>query len=150
MHAMVKGLLAGAAGTLVLDVVTYGDMLVRGRSSSGLPAQVAERLAGAAGVPLGGEGTRDNRAQAAGALLGYATGVVTGTVYGLLHRRRPPLPVLAGGPLLGAAAMAGRDAPAVALRLTDPASWDVMSWVSDIVPHLAYGLTTAAVYQALG
>ncbi|GGV82597.1 hypothetical protein M3765_18925 [Streptomyces thermoviolaceus] len=151
MHAMVKGLLAGAAGTLVLDVVTYGDMLVRGRSPSGLPAQVAERLAVGAGVPLGGSTeTRDNRAQAVGALLGYATGVVTGTVYGLLHRRRPPLPVLVGGPLLGAAAMAGSDAPAITLRLTDPTSWDVTSWVSDVVPHLAYGLTTAAVYRALG
>ncbi|MGA5355627.1 hypothetical protein ACPCJU_25285 [Streptomyces thermodiastaticus] len=139
MHAMVKGLLAGAAGTLVLDVVTYGHMLVRGRSPSGLPAQVAERLAVGAGVPLGGSTeTRDNRAQAVGALLGYATGVVTGTVYGLLHRRRPPLPVLVGGPLLGAAAMAGSDAPAITLRLTDPTSWDVTSWVSDVVPHLAY------------
>ncbi|MEU2880895.1 hypothetical protein ABZ651_32805, partial [Streptomyces sp. NPDC007070] len=41
MHSISKGLLAGAVGTLALDVVTYGDMLLRGRPSSGIPAQVA-------------------------------------------------------------------------------------------------------------
>ncbi|GAA2896348.1 hypothetical protein [Streptomyces mexicanus] len=149
MHAITKGLLAGAAGTLALDLASYGDMLLRGRSSSGLPAQVAERLAARAGLPLGDGEARDNRAQAAGAMLGYVTGVAAGAAYGLLRQRRPALPVLAAGPLLGAAVMAGANGPSVALRLTDPTTWDVTSWVSDIVPHLAYGLTTAAAYRAL-
>jgi hypothetical protein len=35
------------------------------------------------------------------------------------------------------------------LGVTDPTSWDRTSWVSDIVPHLVYGFTTASVYQAL-
>ncbi|MEU6809933.1 hypothetical protein ABZ920_13225 [Streptomyces sp. NPDC046831] len=149
MHAMTKGLLAGAAGTLALDLTTYGDMLVRGRGSSGVPAQVAERLADRTGVGLGEGDTRSHRAEAAGALLGYLTGVGVGAAYGLLRRRSGPLPVSVAGPLLGAAAMAGSDVPAAALRVTDPFSWDTTSWVSDVVPHLVYGLTTASVYRAL-
>ncbi|MGW0499315.1 hypothetical protein ACWD0Z_28970 [Streptomyces sp. NPDC003007] len=53
------------------------------------------------------------------------------------------------GPLLGAMAMAGSDVPATALRVTDPSSWDVSSWLSDIAPHLAYGITTAGELDAL-
>ncbi|MFE9172231.1 hypothetical protein ACFYNZ_22595 [Streptomyces kebangsaanensis] len=149
MHSVTKGLPAGAAGTLALDLATYGDMLLRGRGSSGTPAQVAERLADRAGVPLGEGEEKDNRAQAAGALLGHATGLGTGAAYGLLRHRRAPLPDWAAGPVLGATAMAGSDVPATALRVTDPASWDLKSWASDVVPHLVYGLTTASVYRAL-
>lgn len=149
MHSITRGLLAGAVGTLALDVASYGDMLVRGRSASGLPARLADRLAGRAHVPLGDGEEKDNRAEAAGALLGYATGVGAGAAYGLLRRCRPPLPTWLAGPLLGAAVMAGSGGPAAALGLTDPTSWDAASWVSDIVPHLVYGLTAAAAYRAM-
>ncbi|MEU5089940.1 hypothetical protein [Streptomyces sp. NPDC021356] len=149
MHAITKGLLAGAAGTLALDMVTYGDMLLRGRPSSSIPAQAAERLAGRARIPLGDGEEKENRTQAAGALMGYATGVGAGVVYGLLRHHRPPLPDWAAGPLLGAAVMVGANTPSIALRLTDPASWDLASWVSDAVPHLVYGLTTAAAYRVM-
>lgn len=150
MHSISKGLLAGAVGTLALDVVTYGDMLLRGRPSSGIPAEVADRLARRAAVPLGEGEKRDARTQAAGALMGYGTGVAAGAAYGLLRRGRPPLRSALAGPLLGAAVMAGANVPAASLGLTDPTSWDTASWLSDIVPHLVYGLTTAAVYRALG
>ncbi|MEU4537113.1 hypothetical protein AB0G15_19815 [Streptosporangium sp. NPDC023825] len=40
-------------------------------------------------------------------------------------------------------------APLTILRLTDPREWSASSWVSDIVPHLAYGLTAATVYDRL-
>jgi hypothetical protein len=53
------------------------------------------------------------------------------------------------GPVLGAAAMVSSDVPAAALGVTDPKQWDRTSWVSDIVPHVVYGFTTASVYQAL-
>ncbi|WP_316742414.1 hypothetical protein [Streptomyces sp. MK7] len=150
MHSITKGLLAGAVGTLAPELVSYGGMLLRGRSASGIPAQVADRLAGRAQVPLGDGEEKDNRAQAAGALLGYAIGLGAGTAYGLLRYRRPALPIWLAGPLLGAAAMTGADAPATALRLTDPTSWSPTSWASDVVPHLVYGLTTAAAHRAMG
>lgn len=42
----------------------------------------------------------------------------------------------------GAAAMA-------ALGVSDPRSWSATAWLSDAVPHLAYGLVTAAVIEGL-
>jgi hypothetical protein len=45
--------------------------------------------------------------------------------------------------------MAAADAPAVALGATDPATWGLAGWVSDIVPHLAYGFVIVLVYETL-
>ncbi len=52
------------------------------------------------------------------------------------------------GVMLGLGAMAGSGVPAAALGVTDPTTWGLDSWVSDIVPHLAYGFMTAAAYEA--
>ncbi|MFF3513072.1 hypothetical protein [Streptomyces sp. NPDC002573] len=73
MGPVTKGLLAGAAGTVVLNLVGYGDMLLRGRSSSDVPAEVADRLAGRTGVALGDGEARSSREQAVGALLGTSS-----------------------------------------------------------------------------
>jgi hypothetical protein len=35
----------------------------------------------------------------------------------------------------------------VVLGITDPRDWPASSWVSDLVPHLAYGFVTAAVWE---
>ncbi|MFI2410753.1 hypothetical protein [Streptomyces sp. NPDC018947] len=149
MQSLTKGLIAGAAGTVALNLTTYGDMLLRGRGSSDMPAEVADRVADRVGLVLGDEETKPHREQAFGALLGYATGLGVGAVYGMLRGRRGPLPDWVAGPLLGAAAMVGSDVPAAALGVTDLSQWDGTSWVSDIVPHVVYGFTTASVYQAL-
>ncbi|WP_340561858.1 hypothetical protein [Streptomyces sp. GSL17-111] len=149
MHALAKGLLAGAAGTTALNLVTYGDMLLRARPASQVPAEVADRLADTAGVELGGGEEETNREQASGALLGYLTGLGVGAAYGLLRGAGVRLPGWLDGPALGALAMAGSDVPASALGVTDPSSWGGDSWVSDIVPHLAYGVTTALAYRAV-
>ena len=45
LHRALLGAAAGAAGNLALEVVTYGDMLFRGRSPSGVPAKMAGILA---------------------------------------------------------------------------------------------------------
>ncbi|WP_436760199.1 hypothetical protein [Streptosporangium sp. V21-05] len=145
---LTAGVLAGAAGTTALDVAGYLDMVVRGRAASGLPARAAGELAERADVGLGSGETADSRREGLGALLGYATGLGVGGLYGLLAGdRRVPLPVAAVG--LSAMAMAASVVPLTALRLTDPRDWSVSSWVSDIVPHLAYGLTAATVYDRL-
>jgi hypothetical protein len=144
---LLLGLLAGAAGTIALDAVTYADMLVRGRPPSRLPAEAARRTARSAGVPLG-EGERaDNRSEALGALLGYATGLTVGVGYGVARRWRSDLPVLPAGVLLGLAAMAVSDVPLTASGLTDPRGWGVEGWLADLVPHLAYGLAAAGAYE---
>ncbi|MGW5482475.1 hypothetical protein [Streptomyces sp. NPDC004008] len=149
MRPVTKGLLAGAAGTVALNLVGYGDMLLRGRPSSDVPAEIADRLAERTGVALGDAEARSSREQAVGALLGYVIGLGIGGAYGLWRCRAGPPSLWTAGPLLGAAAMAGSDLPATVLKVTDPASWPLTSWVSDAVPHLAYGLTTASVYEAL-
>ncbi|GAA3045568.1 hypothetical protein [Streptomyces glomeratus] len=149
MQPVTKGLPAGAVGTVALSLATYGDMLLRGRPSSDMPAQVADRLADRTGAGLGEGEAKSNREQAVGAVLGYVTGLGVGCAYGLRRRLGGPPSPWTAGPLPGAAAMAGSDLPAFALKVTDPASWDLTSWASDVVPHLVYGFTTASVYEAL-
>lgn len=36
-----------------------------------------------------------------------------------------------------------------ALGVTDPRTRDATSWISDVVPHLAYGAVTAAVLTSI-
>lgn len=45
--------------------------------------------------------------------------------------------------------MVGSDAPAAALGVVDLRQMGFNAWLSDIVPHLAYDLTTAISYDAL-
>jgi hypothetical protein len=144
---VVAGIVSGAVGTLVLDVVSYGDMLVRGRAPSELPARAAEALARKVGFQLGGAGSESakNRGSALGALLGYGTGAAMGAVYGVVAGRRPPGPFT--GLAHGGAVMVVANAPMVAQGLTDPRTWGVSGWVSDILPHAAYGWATVATYR---
>ena len=41
LRGVLLGAVAGAAGNLTLEIVTYGDMLLRGRAASGVPAKMA-------------------------------------------------------------------------------------------------------------
>lgn len=146
------GLLGGAAGTAALDVVSYLDMVARGRPASDVPARVAGELAGRAGAPLQGDDPRTSaRRSGAGALLGYATGLGLGAAYALARPAIGPGPrralPLASGMALGLAAMAASDVPAVAVGATDPQRWGVPGWLSDLVPHLVYGVVTAVVVE---
>jgi hypothetical protein len=77
-------------------------------------------------------------------------GLGIGATYGLLQSlvpapRRPWTPTVG----LGLAAMTASDLPATALAVTDPRTWGAAGWVSDLLPHLAYGVATATVYEAL-
>jgi hypothetical protein len=153
MHTLLKGLIAGAAGTSALNVVAYLDMVVRGREASSLPQQAVEKLAGLAGAHLGKGERAEHRKQALGALLGYSTGAGAAVCYGLLaSRRRPSGPVgwPMGVPALTALAMTGSNAPLMLLGLTDPRQWSATDWLSDVLPHLAYGITAHAAYALTG
>lgn len=137
---------------MALNVLTYVDMAVRARPASPVPKQTVQELADTAGTDLApddDEETEDNRSEGLGALLGYVSGLGFGALYGLLSPRsgRPSVPVGAVG--LTLAAMAGANVPAVAAGVTDPREWSPQAWAADIVPHLAYGLVTAAVYDAI-
>lgn len=144
------GLAAGAAGTTALNVVTYLDMAVRGRPTSSTPEDTVEKLAHKARIQIpGDQDTRKNRLAGLGPLTGIAAGLGVGAALGLARALglRPNL--LLAGVVAGVGAMAGTDAPMAALGVSDPRSWAAKDWLSDAVPHLAYGLVTAAVLQHL-
>ncbi|MCA9879402.1 MAG: hypothetical protein KC442_16535 [Thermomicrobiales bacterium] len=154
MNRLVRGVIAGAAGTVALDLTTYGDMLLRGRAASRVPAEVAGVLAAQVGLrPLAagvvGE-TADNRRQAAGALLGYGAGIGLGALYGLLRGARRGAVSPLAGVAVGLGAMAASDLPIALTGVSDPATWSTADWLSDVIPHLVYGLATVAVYEAMG
>lgn len=155
MNRLLTGTIAGAAGTLALDVATYVDMAVRRRASSNVPAEVVRRAAEEAGMTA--LATPDDRADektkhqrsALGALSGYAIGLTIGAAYGAASPLVQWMPRTMTGVLLGALAMAASDIPATALGATDPQTWGTQGWIGDIVPHAVYGLTVAAVYDAI-
>jgi hypothetical protein len=153
IRRLLWGAAAGAAGTTALNAVTYLDMLVRARPASSTPEQTVERTEELTPLTLSPDGpdseTAQNRRTGLGALLGIATGLGTGAVYGLARPTlgRAPFAVLAL--VAGLGANVGSVAPMTALGVDDPRSWSASSWLSDLVPHLAYGAVTAAVFERL-
>ncbi|MGI8760235.1 MAG: hypothetical protein ACR2LF_02825 [Jatrophihabitantaceae bacterium] len=145
---LLRGAAAGAAGTTALNAVTYLDMAVRARPASSTPQQAVATIAEKSGIEIPGDGeTRDNRLEGLGPLSGIATGVGIGVAAGLLRPLVARLPAVVGATLLGAAAMTGSDVPLTKLGLTDPSKWSSVDWLSDAVPHLAYGAVTYAVLR---
>jgi len=110
-------------------------------------------LAGKAGVDLsGGEHGKtakdqaQSRQEGLGSLLGYVTGIGVGTLL-TPTLGKMPRPLL--GVTLGIVAMVASDLPLAALGVSDPQEWAASDWISDLIPHLVYGIVTATVYQAL-
>lgn len=149
---LVDGLIAGAAGTVALNGLSYFDMVVRARPASPVPAQTVRKLAAAVHVDLASdeeEETEQNRSQGLGALLGHVFGPVFGALYGVVAPRRGPMPVPVIAATLTLAKMASAYVPATAVGVTDPREWSAKEWATDVVPNLLYGLVTAAVYSAI-
>jgi hypothetical protein len=151
MNALLKGIAAGSVATAALNVVTYGDMVVRGRPSSETPSKLVKSLATSLGIePLAAEGeAADNRRSGAGALLGFVNGLGVGVAYAGLRPALRGVPPFFAGVLAGAAAMALSDVPMAKAGVTDPSTWGAEGWLADIIPHLAYGLALAYTYDAL-
>ncbi|HET9893872.1 MAG TPA: hypothetical protein VFQ44_02960 [Streptosporangiaceae bacterium] len=144
------GATAGAAGTTALNAVTYLDMTLRGRESSGAPASTVERVAAKANVDIPGEeSARSNRLSGAGALSGIVTGLTVGAVYGATRAAGLRLPLPAAALVTAAAAMLAADGPMALLKVSDPRSWGWQDWAGDVIPHAAYGLVTATCADAL-
>jgi hypothetical protein len=152
-RTLLAGLAAGAAGTTALNVVSYLDMVLRARPASTTPEETVRRAEEAVHLGLAAEGPDSeaaaNRRQALGALLGIAAGLATGVAYGVVRPRlgRVPLAVLGVGAAI--AANVGTTGPMVLLGVTDPRTWPASSWLSDFLPHLAYGLATARAFELM-
>ena len=67
LRRVLLGVIAGAAGNLTLEIVTYGDMLLRGRSASGVPAKMAGILADDFGIEALSSAATSNQADNAAA-----------------------------------------------------------------------------------
>jgi hypothetical protein len=154
LRRLLQGAAAGAAGTTALNALTYLDMALRGRPSSSTPEQTVEKLSASVGVGIpGDDGTRPNRVQGIGALMGLATGVLVGAALGAaddvlggaLHRL--PAGVLGTGVATGA--LVGANGPMAVMGISDPRTWSASDWASDLIPHLGYGLVTALTYSAI-
>jgi len=147
---LARGALAGAAGTAALHAATYLDMAVRGRPASSTPERSVDRLLELTGLSLpGDEAQRGARRSALGALLGIAAGVGAGTVLGGVRALRGPQGPVPTTALAWATAMAVGNGPMVALQVTDPRTWSRADWLADVVPHLAYAVTTASAFEAM-
>jgi hypothetical protein len=146
---VLRGAAAGAAGTTALNAVAYLDMAVRGRPGSSTPEKTVETLAGKAHVTIpGNEEKRQNRIEGLGPLTGLVAGVGVGVLVGLARaagfRTRP----LVGTALTTAGVLVASNGPMTVLGITDPRTWSATDWVSDIVPHLAYGAVVKSTMDA--
>lgn len=142
-RALLNGAAAGAAGTTALNAATYVDMAMRGRAASSTPERTVATIADRMGRPVPGEGpTREHRLTGLGALSGIATGVGVGAAVGGLRALGLRPAALMGTVMVGAAAMAASDVPMARLGVSDPRTWSRVDWLSDALPHLAYGAVT--------
>lgn len=149
-RSVLAGAAAGAAGTTALNAVTYLDMAVRARPTSSTPEDTVEKLADKAHVEIPGQGEdRDNRLAGLGPLSGIVTGVGLGALLGVARGLGwRPSPVV-GAVVATLLALVGANGPMTALGITDLRDWDLDAWLSDVVPHIAYGAVTAASLEAM-
>ncbi|BAH53607.1 membrane protein [Rhodococcus opacus] len=148
MNAFTTGLAAGAAGTTMLNTVTYLDMAIRGRPASTVPDKTVESVATALGVAIPGRGDAlAARRSAFGALGGIAVGTAIGVAASLVRRAGAHLTPTAGTLGVGLAAMAVTGIPITVRGISDPRAWTTQDWIGDLVPHLVYGATVTAVLR---
>jgi hypothetical protein len=160
--AVVRGAVAGAAGTAAMDTLLFSRYRRAGGESrfaawefsSGLasweeapaPAHVGRRLV---------EGLFDRHLPAAAAPLvnnvtHWAYGVLAGIQYGILAGSRP-LPGVRWGLPFGAAVWAGGYVVLPAAMLYEPIwKYDSKTLARDLSAHLVYGLGTAGTLRLLG
>jgi hypothetical protein len=68
-------------------------------------------------------------------------GVILGLAYALGWRPR----LLVATLVATASALIGTNGPMTVLGITDPRTWGVVGWISDLIPHLGYAVVTALV-----
>lgn len=147
---LLAGAAAGAAGTTALNTATYLDMVLRGRPASSTPDQTVEKLADRSHLTIpGDQETRGNRVSGLGALTGILAGVGVGAALGAGRAAGWRPGAVAAGVVAGTGALLAGNGPMTVLGVTDPRSWSATDWISDLLPHLAYGAVTGGVLRQL-
>jgi hypothetical protein len=156
---LMAGIVAGAAGTLAMDLLWYGRYradggedgfaaweLSTGSTSSfeeaSAPGQVARKVADAVGIDL-----PDDRAGLATDVVHWGTGMGYGVGHALLQHRRG---AVVGGLLTGAGAFANSYATLGAIEVYEPPwAYDATTLGKDLSAHLVYGAVVGVVHRLL-
>jgi hypothetical protein len=154
--AVVRGVLAGAAGTAAMTAYQLAVRRARGQrldtpvprtwADAPAPARVAKRAAEAVGHPRAVTKKDVPRVTTA---MHWGYGVAWGVIYASATRGSRPSPLL-GGAVLGAAVWAAAYAELVPLGIFKP-PWEypASELGLDLSYHLVYGAAVAAAYAAL-
>ncbi|MGM0619000.1 MAG: hypothetical protein ACQEUI_12825 [Actinomycetota bacterium] len=155
---MALGAVAGAVGTVAMDLVWYGRYRRSGGDDGPLawefagsvasfeeasaPGQVGKRLADTVGVEL-----PDSAAATTTNVMHWLTGVGYGVAHALLVDGRPPL---LGGVATGLGAVANSYATLGAMGIYEPVwKYDTTTITKDVSAHVVFGLATSLAYRAL-
>ena len=159
VSAVVRGLLAGAIGTAVMDALLFARYRRGGGEtrfadwefSAGLdrwedapaPAHVGKRLVeGLFAIQL-----PPQRARLVNNVTHWGFGILSGAGYGLVAGSLPS-PRIAYGLPFGAGVWAGGYVVLPAAKLYEPIwKYDVKTLANDLSAHLVYGLATGAAYS---
>ncbi|MGW3664721.1 hypothetical protein [Streptomyces sp. NPDC005141] len=150
MRPLLDGAAAGAAGTTALNIAGYADIALRGRPVSTTPEVTARRLAEKLRIRIPGDGqTLENRIAGLGPLTGFSAGLGMGVALSFVqaagwHSSRTSRYVAAS-----VGALIATNVPIVVLGITDPRTWAVPDWISDVVPHVVYAVVTVGVLDRL-
>ena len=156
MTSLLKGVIAGIAGTGVMTAYQFGVAKLRGQSTgtevpdrwadAPAPAQVAKKAADAVGE--GSRVTREDVPLLTNALH-WLYGIGWGTFYGLGAGQTRPDPV-AGGLAFGTGVWGAGYAELVPLGIYEPPwKYPKKELAVDLSYHLVYGLAVAGAYAAL-
>lgn len=149
ISTVVNGVAAGAAGVTALNAVTYLDMVIRARPASSTPEESVRKLSEKTGVTVpGNDDQRKNRVAGLGPLLGIGSGVMAGAALGIARGVGWRPNALVGTIAATGVALVAGNAPMTMLHVTDPRKWSASAWISDLVPHLAFGVVAAAVLRS--
>jgi hypothetical protein len=96
----------------------------------------------------GDDETRENRLEGLGPLIGLVAGVGVGVLGGLARASGALSAKPVGVVLTTFGVMVAANGPMTVLGVTDPRTWSAQDWISDIVPHLAYGLVVKSTIDA--
>jgi hypothetical protein len=160
---VLRGVAASAIGTLAMDLVWYAryrrgggedsfldwefSASIKSWEDAGAPAQVGRRMM----EGLLQRELPDEAAAMTNNAVHWATGLQWGALYGLVAGSATRNPAPAAGAALGAAAFAASYAVLPLARLYKPIwEYDIKTLGKDLSGHLVFGLSTAAVFGALG
>ena len=156
MNSLIKGVIAGVAGTGVMTAYQMGVAKLRGRpvgtdvphrwADAPAPAQVAKKVADALGP--GSRLTREDVPLLTNAMH-WLYGIGWGTFYGLGAGHTRPDPV-AGGLAFGTGVWGAGYAELIPLGIYEaPWKYPKRELAIDLSYHLVYGLAVAGAYAAL-